>query len=394
MSEPKPAMTKLATGRRLLAIFVANRQTLWLAGDYLLLQASTGYSERVRRFYFADIQSIVYARTSTGRDLSMVCAIIAALLVFIGFIVGSGENMSSVGLFIAALALFPLLGLGVNLVAGPTCACDISTAVHTERVLALNRITKVERVMGQILPHIDAAQGRLTGEMLGVDQPEANAVEAGRYALGDNVVRSSISREPGTLQGRLDAETPASDLRGTDFVEAGRYALEGNAGRLELRHEPGTFHRVTYILCLVYAATNTADIFVFSRLKNSFDGLLFAALIICVLVALRRQANSDLPSTVKNLSKIILAMLAASFVAGIFIGGYFFILNPERAMMGAGQTLLPRDSMVTQGFLVGATIAFAIAGIMGLIRLGRAAAVSPVVENGFTAPSTVRDDSL
>ncbi len=349
MPEPKSTLTKLATGRNLFALFVANRQTLWLADDHLVLEITTGYTERVRRFYFADIQSIAYARTAVGAVISILCATAAALLVFLGL-----WNISDLGLygglFITALSLLPLAGLAANVIAGPTCACVFSTAVHTERVLALNRIPKAERVLGQILPRIDAAQGRLSAEMLAADQPEAESVEAGLHAL------------------------------------------EGNAGRVELRHETGGFHRATYAFCLVFAVSHAVDIFVESAVKNIFDGLLLAALVISALVALRRQNNSDLSVSVKNLSVVVLMLTGVSFFGSMFLGIYFFTLNPERAITGSMMPM-PRDSMATQVFLVFCTIAFALVGVMGLMRLGRAGVVSPVAEKVFTSPPAAQDDS-
>ena len=352
MPESKPTMTKLATGRNLFALFVANRQTLWLAGDHLLLLSSTGYTERVRRFYFADIQSIVYARNNAGAVVSILCVALALLLAALGYMIAPLGDISFVGVFMAVLVTLPLFGLGFNLLAGPTCACVISTAVQTERVLALNRIAKAERVIGEILPLLDAAQGRLSPEMLAVDQPEAAAVEAGQHAL------------------------------------------EGGAGRVELRHEPGNFHRASYVLCLVSAASHAADIFLESGVKNVLDALLLAALMIVTLVAFRRQANSDLPGTVKNLSPVILALIVASFFASIYLGVYFLIMNPEHAFTRSGQIIMPRDSVVTQVFLLCCTIAFALSGVMGLMRLGRVRTPFPAAEKEFVARPGARDDAL
>jgi hypothetical protein len=393
MPEPAPKLQKLATGMHLLALFAARRQILWLAEDHLLLLSSTGYTERARRFYFADIQSIVYARTNVGAVLSVLWGAMAAMLVILGFWSVSDLGMSG-GMTIVALSLFPLAGLVVNLVAGPTCTCVLSTAVHAERVLALNRIPKAERVIGQILPIIDAAQGRMTAEMLGVDQPEADSVEAGRHAAGGSAVRMGPRPDQGAFQPWQDAGRPAPDPSKVDVVEAGSFALEGHAGRVALRHEPGTFHRATYVLCLVYAASYISDIFVSNGFKDLFGVMLFVTLVIFVLVAFRRQSNSDLPATVKNLTPAILGLLAIGFVASSILGGYFIILNPESVLRESGQIIMPRDSVVTQVYLVCGAIAFALAGVMGLMRLARAGKLGSAPEKGFVEPSAVRDDSL
>jgi hypothetical protein len=358
--EPAQTMTKLARGRRLFSLVTADSQTLWLAGDCLLLQSATGYTERVRRFYFADIQSIVYARTNAGTVITVLCSVAAALLAFLGFWAVSDMGMTG-GLLIAALALFPLAGLVFNIVAGPTCACMLSTAVHRERILALNRIPKVERVIGQILPLIDAAQGRLTAEMLGVDQPEA------------------------------------------DSVAAGRHAADGSAGRVPLRHEPGTFHRIAFMLCLAFALSLALDIsmrnitedlnyVLVSGLKGLLDFALLSVLAVCVIIAVVKQRNSFLPNGVKGLCYAMLVLLPVYFVAGMFLKLFIGMAAMES---GASIPLaFAERSLTFLAFQILSAMTFMLVGAFGWMRLGRTGAAARSFREGGAAPSPTRDESL
>jgi hypothetical protein len=264
------------------------------------------------------------------------------------------------GLLIAALALFPLAGLVFNIVAGPTCACMLSTAVHRERVLALNRIPKVERVIGQILPLIDAAQGRLTAEMLGVDQP------------------------------------------GADSVEAGRHAADGSAGRVPLRHEPGTFHRIAFMLCLAFALSLALDIsmrnitedlnyVLVSGLKGLLDFALLSVLAVCVIIAVVKQRNSFLPNGVKGLCYAMLVLLPVYFVAGMFLKLFIGMAAMES---GASIPLaFAERSLTFLAFQILSAMTFMLVGAFGWMRLGRTGAAARSFREGGAAPSPTRDES-
>jgi hypothetical protein len=50
----------------------------------------------------------------------------------------------------------------VNNLSGATCACQIRTAVQTEELPSLRRVTQTRKVLDKIRPLIAAAQGQLT----------------------------------------------------------------------------------------------------------------------------------------------------------------------------------------------------------------------------------------
>src|SRR6188474_1572175 len=56
--------------------------SLWLGPDHLLQIEGDGYSERYRRFYFADIETFTIRRDNRQRNYTIFLGILLALFVF------------------------------------------------------------------------------------------------------------------------------------------------------------------------------------------------------------------------------------------------------------------------------------------------------------------------
>ena len=136
---------------------------LYLAADHLLLVASTGFTESYKRFFFRDIQSIRLRKTSAGMIINGVLGFFTALFALIGASVGGvaqGVLFSIAGLLLGLMAL--------NFASGPTCVCEIQTAVQTRRIPPLGRLPRARKVIAQIKPLIEGAQETVApGEMSG-----------------------------------------------------------------------------------------------------------------------------------------------------------------------------------------------------------------------------------
>lgn len=120
---------------------------LWMSDDHILAVSKSFLSEEYRRFYFAEIKSIIYRRTWRRLWLSL---IIFALVGFsILFTLGSLR------------LLFPCV-LGVILVAnimrGPGCTLFITTATGRQRVKCVRRVYQANEIMKVIDPLIIQAQ--------------------------------------------------------------------------------------------------------------------------------------------------------------------------------------------------------------------------------------------
>lgn len=140
---------------------------VWLGDDHVLLVLTRGYSETYRRFFFSDIQGLIVRRTHLGKMWNAVWASFLVFFALLALLVNDNPGT----LILACIAAPFGVALLVNLLLGPTCACHIRTAVQTERLPAVSRVSSANRFIARIEPLITAAQGELPR-----DQPVADPV--------------------------------------------------------------------------------------------------------------------------------------------------------------------------------------------------------------------------
>jgi hypothetical protein len=179
-----------ARSRSAFGIVSTARSSLWLGKDHLLSIESTGYTENYKRLYFRDIQAITVRKTELGKIWSLVFAVLGGLLGLFAAVSGQAILAGVLG----TLAGVFLLLLIVNLATGPTCLCQLHTAVQTEALTSLNRLRRARKVMNRLRPLITQAQGQLAPEeipgrmrdLIGLSA-SANASPAGspRYVTDD-----------------------------------------------------------------------------------------------------------------------------------------------------------------------------------------------------------------
>jgi hypothetical protein len=168
MAEKKYQRLTRDRGPAQLSVASITRSSLWLADDHLLHVETTGYSETYKRFFFRDIQALTIRKTKARLVWNLVWG---TLLAFSALIIwgASYDNSSPEGAIIAGSIVGTIFGIPLllNNLFGPTCACEIRTAVQTESLPSLARVRKTQKVMNRIRPLIIAAQGQLTGAEVG-----------------------------------------------------------------------------------------------------------------------------------------------------------------------------------------------------------------------------------
>jgi len=164
------------------------RTSLWLGTDHLLLIEANGYTESYKRFYFRDIQAILIRTTPTRQVWNWV---LGSILAFISLCCLAGGLVTSVrdqewvsGPVIVFLASLLLLGLPllINNLLGTTCACQIRTAVQTERLPSIVRLAQANKILNRIRPLIEAAQGQLSGEEVAARLQDFQSFQPSPYA--------------------------------------------------------------------------------------------------------------------------------------------------------------------------------------------------------------------
>jgi len=139
-------------------LFRGRRTQLWLGPEHLLLVESEGYREHYKRFDYRDIQAFSIRKTPQGKAtnalLGAIAAILLAAAVAVGDPVGRGV-LGSFGAFFGLLLLF-------NAACGPTCHCQLRTAVQAVDLPPFTRVRPARKALAKIRVLIEEAQGHVT----------------------------------------------------------------------------------------------------------------------------------------------------------------------------------------------------------------------------------------
>lgn len=134
------------------------RRRLYL-GAHELLQVETVFCvEHYRRFAYADIQAVLLRQTPRGLILSIVMAGLA--LGFGALAWAASDTLPAMVTFIIVAGLFVFLLL-FNLVRGPTCRCQLQTAIGPQPLLSLNRLRPARKALALLAERVEEAQGAL-----------------------------------------------------------------------------------------------------------------------------------------------------------------------------------------------------------------------------------------
>ena len=249
------------------------RSSLWLGDDHLLSVKNRAYNEEYKRFYYRDIQAIILRKTITGVIITFlfVLMLLALIVLF-----GNGWNKgweSGFMIFGGIMIGFFFVLLLVHMLRGPTCSVQIRTAVQTEKLLSLDRMPQALKAIRKLRTRIESVQGTI-----GNDQ---------------------LSRLP-------NAAAPA-------IFQAPPVAAE------KLTNESGSIHAATFVLLLCDAFLSLFTIFYRNKGTYLLNACLFTSILICVVVSLIRQRNSDLSGELKKMAWSIFGYLwVSAFLAYIY----------------------------------------------------------------------------
>jgi hypothetical protein len=339
-----------------LLLFSYARYRLWAAEDHLLNMVSKEYSESCKRFYLNDIQAIVITRTRTGRLWNIILAILlllaalAVLIIYLSLV--RSEEAHGPEFILAPLVALPLIGLINNVILGPTCKTRLYTAVQVEELAPLSRLRTAEKVVDELKPMIEAAQGRLTPESL-----DASSAE-------------SVAAVPAASAG---AAAPLP------------FAVTAPAAP-EIRHERGDYHAAFLAMTLIFGLSAMIDIFWQHHIKNLLDTILLLPFLGLGVTALVKQRQSDLPPGVKAMPWLGLGFLLLTFLFMVIYYPFFIAVHPEliESMLRNGRMQEP----VFLGFLAVEAVVYSSLALIGLLRLNRFQAAHAAVKTGAGSAGT------
>lgn len=142
------------------AVVSSHRSNLWLGPDHLLGVETEGYTESYKRFYYRDIQAITLRKTNRATIIGTVTGAFTAIFAALALAAASFEAKAAWG-FPAALFAVPFF---INLAYGPSCKCQLRTAVQVEDVPSMSRIRRARKVIARLRPLIAEAQGQIAAE--------------------------------------------------------------------------------------------------------------------------------------------------------------------------------------------------------------------------------------
>jgi hypothetical protein len=193
-------------------VFSHTRSSLWLGKDHVLAIDSSGYTETYKRFYFQDIQAITIRHTNRRKVWNWVLALplVIFLAIWVSAVISSGgASMGGIiaGTIFALLWGVPLL---INNLRGPTCACQLRTAVQVEDLPSLCRLRKTRRILDRLRPLIAQAQGQLASEEIAARMQAWSATGG----TGESGVRPSPGAENSALSETLEGleSSPSGNL--------------------------------------------------------------------------------------------------------------------------------------------------------------------------------------
>lgn len=160
-SVPNPSYTRLP-GRR---FGIAQRASLWLGADHVLVVHETMTGESYRRFFFRDIRSITIRPTRRRESASSALLALAAVnLLPLLFLTASEPLTREISVFAGGSLVWIAL-IVANVLRGPSCETRFSTMAHDDIVAPLSRTGTARRVVAQLRPRILAAQAEGASEV-------------------------------------------------------------------------------------------------------------------------------------------------------------------------------------------------------------------------------------
>ena len=306
------------------------RCSLYLADNHVLAVDSTGFSEDYKRFHFSDIQAIITRKTRRGAFWSAFLALMIACS-FIGALFLEGEPLRIFFWIFSGTFLALLL---VNAFRGPTCICHIMTAVQRYQLPSLNRLRVAHKVIEMFRPAIDRVQGKLIPEEVTFDQNE------------------------GMLH-------PAHPLR--------QSPVRGH----EIRHDDGTMHVMAFALILLDGILTGINLFHHTVIMATLSSLLAAGYCICIVIALVKQHDTDVPSSVRRITWASLGFVCISyFLSYVLMVISMVTSKPEKIatqwdVYRAMLNLSPQDSSLVMGIYAFVAACSLVLGTLGLVRVMR-----------------------
>lgn len=292
--------------------------TLWLAKDHLLqTELASGYVETGKRFYFRDIQALILIKNKRWQMSSALLAVLTVMIFLLALTI-TAPFVRVVALFVGGI--FALIFL-INLAGGPTCACHLKTAVHQEELPSLRRLRRARKILNQLQPLIEQAQGTVSREEV-----------AARF--------QSILQELNLTEPVAIGQTP------------GYVAV--------VKPYRSRMHGLLYGLLLLDAVVSVLHIYLPSTLVIILAMLIQLGVLGSLILALVKQDETDLKPALKSLTWVVGVYVAINYIIGYVIMLATVTTHPTEntqwAYIKALAAMKPRELLWLLWLLVGSAV--------------------------------------
>lgn len=308
--------------------FILGKYTLWKGDDHLLQVYSRIGIEDYKRFYYKDIQALIIQKTRVGFVLIIASAALFALTALLTIIADGGWSVFS-GLMAAVFLVIFLY----HACKGATCRTYLLTAVQTERVQSLKRLSTALRVADRLKPIITGVQGTV--------QPEY------------------LDRQP---------------IRAPETRPQSVPVPSGLPSNQPLKHESGRVHFLLFCMLIVYSLLVALDLMVSNVVVALISSIGVLGVLICALVALIRQRDSDISRSLQGLTWVSLGYVGVNFLVGYIAGMIYSFRHPQPLtnqweMYRVLAEISPWESPFLLSFSIFALFAALLMGTAGLLWL-------------------------
>lgn len=144
----------LGSWHRLFRFSLVSIHELWLANDHLLSLNRTSIYENYQRFYFQDIQSVIFKKTKMQLIKNIVLTLLCLLMSYISY----DNHFGPISLSITTI--FILITIW-NYFKGSSCKVYLVTAVQNKELPMLKLVKQANRFIKIIQPLIEREQGSI-----------------------------------------------------------------------------------------------------------------------------------------------------------------------------------------------------------------------------------------
>ena len=279
------------------------RSSLWQGSDHLLHARRRAFSESYTRFFFRDIQAILFQQTSTWKILTAIFGVLAGLT---GWFTLISDALGFQIFWGMTFGIFGGLALG-NWLLGPTCRCYLMTAVSRYHLPGLSRVRTVEKVMGRLRRLIQDAQRDIQ-----IDTTEPAESSALTASSGNPF-----------------------------YLRTSPEAIPVEMSRNTVKHYEGTAHLVMFGLLLVSAVVTGISLFFYNVGLVVVYWVSVLSVSVCVIIALIKQHGTDMLLALKGVTWGTFGYVAASYITGYA----FFMMATIKSAIEAGPRYAPQNEL-------------------------------------------------